>query len=139
MIEAGETAGEGAGGGLPRLLLVSETTLTTTRAEAPANPTLFNLFSGYPPDSLFSMAPAGWPRPQSPFDRLYLDFQTVFFPRPRRGRRFLDPALMPLDWQILEALPPPHLKRVRLFDPEVVLVSPITPAGLIVGRFGIRN
>ena len=104
MIEACETAGKGTESGLPRLLLVSEMTLTTTRAEVPANPTLLNLFSGYPPDSLFSMAPAGLPRPQSPFDRLYLGFSTVFLPRPSRGRRFIDPILLPLEWQILDAL-----------------------------------
>jgi glycosyltransferase involved in cell wall biosynthesis len=134
MITASEPAVEVVGSRLPRLLLVSETTLATTRAEVSANPTLFNLFSGYPPDSLFSMAPAGWPRPQSPFDRLYLGFQSVFLPRPLRGRRFFDPVLLPLDCQILDALPPPHRRRVRLFDPDVVLVSPITPPGLVVGR-----
>ncbi len=134
MVAAGETAREGAGSGLPRLLLVSEVTLTTTRAEVSANPTLFNLFSRYPPDSLFSMAPAGLPRPQSPFDRLYLDFPTVFLPRPSRGRRFIEPVLSMVDWRIRNALPPPHLGRVRMFDPDMVLVSPITPAGLAVGR-----
>ena len=80
-------------GGRPRLLLVSEVTLTTTRADVSANPTLFNLLSGYPPDLLLSMAPAGLPRPQSPFDRLYLDFPVVFLPRPARGSRFIEPVL----------------------------------------------
>jgi glycosyltransferase involved in cell wall biosynthesis len=119
--------------GLPRLLLVSEVTLTTTQSDVPANPTLFNLLSGYPSDSLFSMAPASSPRPEAPFDRLHLCFPGAFLPRPSRGRRFVEPFLSMVDQKIRAALPPPHLDQVRLFDPDIILVSPITSDGLAVG------
>ncbi|MBL9094247.1 MAG: glycosyltransferase [Planctomycetaceae bacterium] len=122
---------------LPKILLVSETTLATTKSGVAANPTLFNLFNRFSPERILSIAPESATiahPPQSPFDRNYLDFKTEFVPRPRRGRRFVDPFFRLIDIQIREFLPIPHLDRITAFDPDVVVVSPITADVLVYGR-----
>jgi glycosyltransferase involved in cell wall biosynthesis len=117
---------------LPKLLLISEVTLTTT-----ANPTLFNLFKAYPPDRLLSIAPTSSMRahpPQPPLDRLYLEFAEDVLPKPRRGYSFVRPLLEPANIYLRDMLPLPHAKRIFEFGPEVLVISPIGPPCLVMGQ-----
>lgn len=122
---------------VPRLLLISEVTLAKTIAGVQANPTLYNMFKRYPPDRLFSVAPRSATRnhpPIHPFDRNYGDFEDQFFPRPRRGSRFVSPVLDRLELQILQYFPHSLLSKIRDFRPELILVSPIGSRCLQLGR-----
>lgn len=121
---------------LPKILLVSEVTLATTRAGAAANPTLYNLFSGYPSERILSLIPqtaAAAHPPQSPFDRNVVTYPDLTIPRPRRGRRFVDPLLNTLDFQLQELRVPRALNQISAFQPDVVVVSPIGVPALLIG------
>lgn len=121
---------------LPRLLVVSEVTFNSKLMGA--GRTLFNLFDTYPADRLMLYAPDKALRdnpPDPPFGDLVAGFKQDRIPQiPNRLGRYVNPWLASANFQALEALPIPELRRLEEFDPEVVLVCPIGSRCLLMGQ-----
>ena len=103
-----------------------------------AGSTLLNLFDTYPAELLLLCSPrelldASPPAP--PFDERVLPFSGRYSPLLKnRVGRLVNPLVDALNLQLLDALPVPQKKRLEEFDPEVVLVCPITAACLLMGH-----
>ncbi|MEQ9372270.1 MAG: hypothetical protein RIG63_25120 [Coleofasciculus chthonoplastes F3-SA18-01] len=123
---------------LPRLLIVSELTLSFSKKGQSANPTLFNLFENYPPELLLQFTPTIYLNntpPAPPFQNRAISFNNQYLSSlNNRLGKLINPFSSALNLQLLDLLPIANHKAIKEFDPEVILVCPITPDCLIVGK-----
>lgn len=123
---------------LPRLLIVSELTLSFSKEGKSANPTLFNLFDNYPPELLLQFTPTIYLNnspPAPPFQNRAISFQNQYLPvLNNRLGKLINPLSSALNLQLLDLLPIANHKAIKEFDPEVILVCPITPDCLLLGK-----
>lgn len=123
---------------LPRLLIVSELTLSFSKEGKSANPTLFNLFETYPPELLCQFTPTiclNNSPPAPPFQNRAISFQSQHWPTlNNRLGKLINPLSSSLKLQLLDWLPVANQKAIKQFAPEVILVCPITPDCLLVGK-----
>jgi glycosyltransferase involved in cell wall biosynthesis len=120
---------------LPRLLLVSEATLDEKATGL--NRTLFNLLADYPMDRFMLYAPAErlhTSPPAPPFGQQVAAFSKQFSLswRNRLGAK-LSPVLDLLNLQMIDLLPLPDAETIISFDPEIILICPDGPMGLVMG------
>ncbi len=123
---------------LPKILLVSELTLSFSQAGKSSNPTLFNLFSQYPPELLWQFTTdfsAEYTPPVAPFEDRITSSKTQYLTQfnNRLGITF-NPWLNYLNFSLLDWLPIPELQKIKQFKPDLILICPITPWGLFVGN-----
>ncbi len=123
---------------LPRILLVSEVTLSFSKKGMSANPTLFNLFESYTAEKIMQFSPASslkYTPPSPPFERQVIPFISEFFPflKNRLGT-FINPLINLINLQGLDLLSIPNKKRIEAFAPEIILICPITPWCLVMGQ-----
>lgn len=123
---------------LPRLLIVSELTLSFSKEGKSANPTLFNLFENYPPELLLQFTPTIYLKnspPAHPFQNRAISFQNQYLSSlNNRLGKLINPLSRALNLQLLDLLPIANQKVIKEFEPEVILVCPITPDCLLVGK-----
>jgi len=120
---------------LPRLLLVTEATLDVNATGL--NRTLFNLLADYPTDRFMLYAPAERLRtnpPAPPFGQQVAAFTQQFSLswRNRLGAK-LSPVLDLWNLQMIDLLPLPDAETIISFDPEIILLCPDSPMGLVMG------
>jgi glycosyltransferase involved in cell wall biosynthesis len=120
---------------LPRLLLVSEVSLN--KECTGISRTLINLFESYPKDNfmLFSSDKILKSYPVSPpFERNVASFSDKYLPTVNnRLSSILNPLINILNLQLRDLLPFIHLKQIINFSPDIVLICPNGPLGLISG------
>lgn len=122
---------------LPRLLIVSELSLSFSKDGRSANPTLFNLFESYPAELLMQYVPTSTLRdnpPSPPFEQRVISFPSQYLPviRNRLGN-VLNYFINRINCQFMQWLPIPNKSQLNDFDPEIILVCPITPFCLVMG------
>ena len=131
---------------LPRLLLVSDVPLAHDGVGI--DRTLYSLFDTYPADkfllytrgrphgcevdpSRFIQRSVGFP------DRFLRPVFTRFSDTP--GVAALNATISYLDFTLRAHLPPAGLRRLRAFDPQVVVVCPNSPSDLVQGHLVARR
>ncbi len=121
---------------LPRLLLISELSLSKSQDGRSSNPTLYNLFEHYPSDSLLQFIPASTYKRNPPVEPHInsITFKDSFFPQFRnRFGLVVNRYLKTLNLSLLNLLSWQRKQQIKNFDPEVLLICPITLSGLVVG------
>lgn len=122
---------------LPRILIVSELSLSFSKDGSSANPTLFNLFENYPSELLMQYVPTLTLRdtpPSPPFEERVISFSSQYLPTIRnRLGIILNYLIDAINFQFIEWLSIPNKSQLKNFDPEIILVCPITPLCLIMG------
>jgi glycosyltransferase involved in cell wall biosynthesis len=121
---------------LPRLLLVSEVSLNEEGTGI--NRTLYNLLEGYPPDRLmlYTADQSVKNEPTAPrFQRNVVTFPERFFPYlTNRLGTWLNPILERCNYQLIEWLSLANYQQIADFSPEMILICPNTPLGLVIGH-----
>ncbi|MEL7067676.1 MAG: hypothetical protein AAGN15_03365 [Cyanobacteria bacterium J06581_3] len=120
----------------PKLLLISELSLSKSSEGRSANPTLYNLFKTYPPESLLQLVPNNTLKlspPVAPHQNV-VSYSDSFFPliRNRIGLT-LNRYFIFLNLSILNLLNLSHREKIEEFSPDLLLLCPITLSSLIVG------
>ncbi|WP_199197219.1 glycosyltransferase [Chroococcidiopsis sp. CCALA 051] len=120
---------------LPRILLVTEATLS--QEGKGVNRTLVNLFDNYPAELLMLFCPEHELESNptsSPFDRQVLSFAGHRLPivHNRLGK-FLNPLINWINLQLLDWFPISNLQKLEEFDPEIILICPVTSLCLLMG------
>ncbi|MHC5717944.1 MAG: glycosyltransferase family protein [Nostoc sp.] len=122
---------------LPRILIVSELSLSFSKDGRSANPTLFNLFENYPSELLMQYVPTSTLRdtpPSPPFEERVISFSSQYLPIIRNRLGIIINYLIDArNFQFIEWLSSPNKSQLKNFDPEIILVCPITPLCLIMG------
>ena len=122
---------------LPRILIVSELSLGFSKDGQSNNPTLYNLFESYPsellmqylPNSTLSSSP-----PSPPFEERVISFPSQYLPTLRnRLGIVLNYLIDAINFQLMQWVSVPNKNQLNNFDPEVILICPITPLCLIMG------
>lgn len=120
---------------LPRLLLITEATLDEKATGL--NRTLFNLLSDYPMDRFMLYAPEEqleYNPPAPPFGQHITSFSQGFSLGWRnRIEAWLSPLIRRWNLQMIDLLPVPNAKTINDFSPEVILICPDSPIGLVMG------
>lgn len=120
---------------LPRLLLISEATLDEKATGL--NRTLFNLLASYSMEDfmLFSQHEQLEKCPPAhPFgDNVACFSQWISLPWRNRISAWISPWINLLNLQITGFLSIPDFEKILSFDPEVVLICPDSPVGLVMG------
>jgi glycosyltransferase involved in cell wall biosynthesis len=122
---------------LPRILIVSELSLSFSKNGRSANPTLFNLFENYPSELLMQYVPTSTLRdnpPSPPFENRVISFSSQYL-QPLRNRLgiILNYLIDAINFKLIEWLSIPNKSQLDNFNPEIILVCPITPVCLIMG------
>ncbi|MDJ0703813.1 MAG: hypothetical protein QNJ46_11080 [Leptolyngbyaceae cyanobacterium MO_188.B28] len=121
---------------LPRVLLVSELSLSKSQQGKSANPTLYNLFKSYPPELILQFIPKSTEKLSPPIalHQEAISYADSFIPTMRNRIGLITNRWSDfLNLSILSALQLPHTERIKRFSPEILLICPITLSGLIVG------
>lgn len=131
---------------LPRLLLVSDVPLAHDGVGI--DRTLYSLFDTYPADKFLLYTrgrPSGCEVDPSKFSQRSVQFPHRFL-RPvftrfadTPGVAALNATISYLDFTLRALLPPAGLRRLREFDPEVVVVCPNSPTDLVQGHLVARR
>jgi glycosyltransferase involved in cell wall biosynthesis len=120
---------------LPRLLLVSEATLD--EKSTGLNRTLFNLLAHYSPDHFMLCAPEDALQtnpPAPPFGQYVTSFPCRFsLPWRNRIVALFSSLLDLLNLQLIDLFPVPNTTKISSFAPEIVLICPNGPLGLLMG------
>jgi len=121
---------------LPRLLIISEITLS--KEGMGANRTLLNLFDSYQAKNLMLFTPENFLKSQPtapPFDRQVVSAPSDYLPTLKnRIGVLINRWIQVINLQLLDWLPIPNQKKLEMFAPEVILICPITPWGLLMGH-----
>ncbi|AFY90189.1 hypothetical protein [Chroococcidiopsis thermalis] len=120
---------------LPRILLVTEATLS--QEGKGVNRTLVNLFDNYPAELLMLFCPEHELESNptsSPFDRQVLSFAGHRLPivHNRLGKS-LNSLINWINLQLLDWFPISNLQKLEEFDPEIILICPVTSLCLLMG------
>jgi len=120
---------------LPRILIVSEVSLS--KEGMGASRTLFNLFESYPPEQLILFAPKSFLKshPTSPpFERQVFSFPGNYLPSiNNRFGKLVNTWINAVNCQLLDWLPIANRKNLESFEPQVILICPVTPWCLLMG------
>ncbi|MBW4643782.1 MAG: glycosyltransferase [Goleter apudmare HA4340-LM2] len=120
---------------LPRLLLVSEVSLS--QEGTGINRTLVNLLEDYPIDHfmLYTSDQSLQEQQTAPrFQKNVTNFPARFFPYlQNRLGAWLNPILEKCNYQLLDWLSLANSQQIADFSPEVILICPNTPLGLLMG------
>lgn len=120
---------------IPRLLLVSEASLDSQTTGL--NRTLLNLFAGYPADKFMLYSPKSTCEKhptEPPLNQNIATFSDNFLPRINNRLGFLlNPIFQLIDFQLIEWLPLAQQEKITKFSPQVVLICPNGPLGLLMG------
>ncbi|MDV2995711.1 MAG: hypothetical protein N4J56_005365 [Chroococcidiopsis sp. SAG 2025] len=120
---------------LPRILLVTEATLS--QEGKGVNRTLVNLFENYPAESLMLFCPEHELHSNptsSPFNRQVLSFSGHRLPTVHnRLGKFLNPSIARINLQLLDWFPISNLQKLEEFDPDIILICPVTSLCLLMG------
>ena len=127
-------------GEVPRLLIVSE--VSFGKSAMGAGRTLFNLFEEYPKERLLACAPADYleqEAPDVPFQGRVIPCARKLVGECYRMGKLINPMIRLFNYQRLASAPMNNWRVLLDFDPNIVLVCPITPVCLIVGHRILRR